>query len=104
MPQRTLRIDGKTVRLTREQYDVYLQLSGKLAGQYFEQFVRTPEWNQMDHDTRREFLKETMTEFRASARDGLKERYPELQAGGNMPPIPEGYKLPPLPPGFVLAK
>ena len=54
----------------------------------------------MDADTQREFLKETMTEFRASDREGLKERYPELQATGKLPPIPDGFQLPPLPPGF----
>jgi hypothetical protein len=57
----------------------------------------------MDPDTKREFLKETMTEFRASAREGLKERYPELQAG-KLPPLPKGFEMPPLPPGFELAK
>jgi hypothetical protein len=41
----------------------------------------------MDADTKREFLKETMTEFRASAREGLKERYPELRAE-KLPPTP----------------
>ena len=104
MPSRSLRIDGKTHTLSPKQYDVYVQLSGKPARQYLEQFIQTPEWQSMDADTQREFLKETMTEFRASARDGLKERYPELQAGGKMPPIPEGYRLPPLPSGFVPAK
>jgi hypothetical protein len=57
----------------------------------------------MDADSKREFLKETMTEFRASAREGLKERYPELQAG-KLPEMPKGFELPPLPSGFVLAK
>lgn len=54
-------------------------------------------------DTRRELLKETMTEFRASAREGLKERFPELRATGKLPPLPEGFVLPPMPPGFELA-
>lgn len=44
-----------------------------------------------------------MTEFRASARDGLKERYPEL-GRNKLPPMPKGYEMPPLPPGFELAK
>jgi hypothetical protein len=103
LPSRSLRIEGKTHTLTAEQYDAYVQLSGQPARLYLEQFTRTPEWRSMDDDTRRELLKETMTEFRASAREGLKERYPELQ-GGKLPPMPEGYVLPPLPPGFVLAK
>ena len=103
MPSRSLRIDGKTHQLTPEQYDAYVQLSGKPARQYLEQQIRTPEWRAMDVDTKREFLKETMTEFRASAREGLKERYPELQ-GGKLPPMPKGFVLPPLPPGFVLAR
>ena len=89
MPSRTLRTDGQTVQLTPEQYDVYLQMSGKPARQYLEQQIRTPEWRSMDADTKREFLKGTMEEFRASARDGLKERFPELEAG-NLPPIPKG--------------
>ena len=104
MPSKSLRIDGKTVQLTPEQYDTYVQLSGQPAKQYLEQFTASDEWRVMDDDTRREFLKETMTEFRASAREGLKERHPELQARGKMPPMPAGYELPPLPPGFVLTK
>jgi hypothetical protein len=103
MPSRSLRVDGKTHQLTPEQYDAYVQLSGQPARQYLEQFIRTPEWRSMDADTKREFLKETMTEFRASAREGLQERYPELQAG-KLPPMPKGFVLPPLPPGFVLAE
>jgi hypothetical protein len=57
----------------------------------------------MDADTKREFLKETMTELRASAREGLKERYPELTRPADLPPTPKGFVLPPLPPGFELA-
>ena len=102
MPSKSLRVDGKTHMLTPEQYDAYVQLSGQPAKQYLEQFIRTPEWRSMDADTKREFLAETMTEFRASAREGLKERFPELQAG-ELPPMPKEYEMPPLPPGFVLA-
>jgi hypothetical protein len=51
---------------------------------------------------KREFLKELMTEFRASARVEMEERYPELRAG-KLPPMPKGFVMPPLPPGFVLA-
>ena len=100
----SLRIDGKTHMLSPKQYDVYVQLSGKPARQYLEQFIQTPEWQAMDADTQREFLKETMKEFRASAREGLMERYPELQPGGKLPPVADGFELPPLPPGFQLAK
>jgi hypothetical protein len=81
-----------------------VQRSGQPAKQYLEQYIRTPEWRSMDADTKREFLKETMTEFRASAREGLKERYPELTRPADLPPLPKGFVLPPLPPGFVLSK
>lgn len=57
----------------------------------------------LEADDKREFLKGTMREFRASAPEGLKERYPELQAG-KLPPMPKGNEVPPLPPGFVIAK
>ena len=103
MPSRTLRIDGKTVQLTPEQYNAYVQLAGRPARQYLEQQIRTPEWRSMDADIKCEFLKETMTEFRASAREGLKERFPELQAG-KLPPMPKGFVMPPLSPVFGLPK
>lgn len=57
----------------------------------------------MDADTQRELLKVTMTELRASAREELKERFPELQ-GGKLPLMPKEYEMTPLRQGFVLAK
>lgn len=48
-----------------------------------------------------DFLAAMMAEFRALAREGLKERFPELQAS-KLPPMLKGYEMPPLPPGFVL--
>jgi hypothetical protein len=103
MPSKTIRVSGKTHKLSAEQFDAYVQLSGQTAKTYLEQFISTPEWRSMDADTKREFLKETMAEFRASAREGLKERFPELQRG-KLPPMPKGYEMPPIPPGFVMAK
>jgi hypothetical protein len=74
MPSKRIRVSGKTHKLSAEQYDAYVQLSGQSAKTYLEQYIRTPEWRLMDADTKREFLKETMTEFRASARERQKER------------------------------
>jgi hypothetical protein len=102
MPQRFLRIDGKRVDLTAEQYDELVQLSGQPAKKYLDGFVKTDEWRSMAMEERVEFLKETMKEFRATAREALKERYPELV--GTTAPAPANSNLPPLPPGFALRR
>jgi hypothetical protein len=104
MPGRTLRSNGKTHRLTPEQYSDYVQLSGKPARQYLETFIKTPEWKALDDDGRREVLQETMEEFRGAARTELRERYPELDRSPDMPAPPPGFQLPPLPEGFVLSR
>ncbi len=45
-----------------------------------------------------------MKEFRDSARDGLREQFPDLNVGEDLPPLPPGFVLPPPPPGFVPAR
>lgn len=91
MPQRFLRIGKENRKLTPEQYGAYVELSGKPAKQYLDEFIKTREWRAMGDDERREHLKETLTEFRDIARGELKRRYPELDE--EVPPPP--------PPGFV---
>jgi hypothetical protein len=101
MPSRAWRSNGVRLRLTSEQYDTYVQLAGKPARQYLEQFISTPEWRSMDDDAKREFLKDTMEEFRGGARQDLRERFPELSGEAAGAP---GTALPTLPPGFELAR
>lgn len=78
MPQRFMRVDGKRVDLTPEQYDELMQLTGKPAEQYLDEFMRTDEWRSMRDDERVEFVRETLSEFREAVRDALRQRYPEL--------------------------
>jgi hypothetical protein len=53
----------------------------------------------MYDDERAEFMKETLKDFRASARDASKQRHPELGGGkreaanSNILPLPTGYGL-----------
>ena len=65
----------------------------------------TPIWRHMTDDERREEVEKQLKEFRAAAREELKERYPEL--AGKVPPPPRGiakaedeFVPPPPPPGF----
>jgi hypothetical protein len=104
MPSRSIRSDGVKHRLTAEQYDHYVQLTGKPARQYLENFIKTPEWRELDDDGRREMLRETLEEFRSAARNELRERYPELTGEPELPPLAPGFIRPRVPPGFQLAR
>lgn len=102
MPQRSLKIDGETVKLTAEQYSYYVQLSGKSAKAELEEFIQTDDWQSMNDDERREYMSETFKYKREEARDTLKEMFPELNP--NREPAVPARKLPtpPLPSGAVL--
>lgn len=103
MPQRTITSGGEKRKLTPEQYSYYVQLSGKPAKAFLSGYIQTQEWQSMGAEDRREFLKETMEDYRKSARDELKRMYPDLESGGDLRPMPKGSPLPTLPPGFQLA-
>lgn len=81
MPRRYLMIEGRRVNLDAKQYDELVQLSGQPAKQYLEEQVSSPEWHSMNDGERREFVKETLKEFREAGRDALLERHPELVGG-----------------------
>lgn len=105
MPQRSVMVAGKRVPLTPSQYDEYVQLSGKAAKSYLEQFITTPEWKAMTDDERRDEVKGALEDFRGAARDELRTNYPELNGDGGASPQAGGdAALPPLPPGFQLAR
>ncbi len=78
MPQRSITVNSQSVDLTAEQYDEFVQLTGKPAKLYLDEFMATPEWRSMPDPERVEFVKETLAEFRDIGRDALKARYPEL--------------------------
>ena len=80
MPQRSLKVEGKAVELTSEQYSYYVQLSGNPARKHFEQFMGSRRWGRMSDDQLRSYLREKMADFRATARGQLKEMLPELQS------------------------
>jgi DNA-binding response OmpR family regulator len=107
-PQRFLRVNGKRVDLTPQQFDELQQLTGKPARAYLEQHISSAEWKRMNDDERVEFVREAFKEFRATARDTLKQRYPEL--GGEEKPKrgnrsePANSNFPPLPPGARFAQ
>ena len=54
----------------------------------------------MDADTKRDFLKETMKEFRDIARDDLRERYPELNVESALPSSPRAFAFRPCHPAL----
>jgi hypothetical protein len=95
MPQRSLTIDGEKRKLTPAQYSAYVQLSGKPAKSYFDQFIQTDDWKSMTIEEQRDEAKDALKEFRESAREQLKQMFPELSKAGAIPPPP---------PGFMLAK
>ncbi len=88
-PQRSITINRERVRLTPEQYQAYIELSGQPARRYFEEYVRSDSWRSMNDEERREFIRETMEDFRAQARDRLRERFPALD-GSSPPPAITG--------------
>lgn len=119
MPKRYMKIEGKRVDLTPEQFDELVQLSGQPAKKYLDGVVRLPMWRQMRDDERVEFVREALKEFRAAGREGLIERHPELKGAdlGDEPAVPPvmvpgmpgqpPLRAPPqqpsnLPPGFVI--
>jgi hypothetical protein len=106
MPPRSLKFDGAKRELTPEQYDAFVQLSGQPAKQYLTGFIKTREWRAMDADGKREFVRETLREFRAGARETLRERFPDLgtKGEGGLPPLPPGFVIPPLPAGFEMVR
>jgi endonuclease YncB( thermonuclease family) len=99
MPQRAIRIEGKAVNLSPPLYDEFVQLSGQPAKKYLEQQIRTRDWRSMNDEDRRQFVKDTLAEFRDTAREELIKRHPEL---GGATPSPAN-DLPALPPGFRLS-
>lgn len=86
-PQRSITINRQRVRLSPEQYQAYVELSGQPARRYLEDYVRSDAWRSMTDTERREFISETMTDFRAQARDRLRERFPELDGGSAAPAV-----------------
>jgi hypothetical protein len=109
MPQRTLLVDGRRVPLTPEQFRDYVQLSGQPAKQYLTEFIKSPEWRAMSDDERREEVQDVLKEFRATAREELKQRHPELAGRPEeVPPPPTGAEpiegLPPPPTGFEVVQ
>jgi hypothetical protein len=90
MPQRSITVDGQKVPLDPQQYDELVQLSGQPAKKALAQTLSSAEWKAMTDEDRREFVKETLEDFRASARDELLKRHPEL--------VPAGQSAPRLPP------
>lgn len=100
MPQRSIKVAGVNTQLTPEQYGYYVQLSGQPAKSYLADFIKSPDWQAMTDDERRDHLRETMSDFRASARDELKAMFPELAAEKD--DLPPGFE--PLPEGFQVAQ
>ena len=112
LPQRSIMADGVRVQLSPEQYRAYVELSGKAAKSYFDLYITTPIWRNMTDDERREEVKEVLQEFRATAREELKARYPELRGADSkrsrIPREGEGtgdeFVPPPPPPtGYAVA-
>ncbi len=104
MPQRKVRSNGVDQRLNPEQYAYYVQLSGKPAKLHLEEYIKTPEWQGLTDDERRDYLRETLAEFREDARGQLFQMFPELNAEPDLPPLPPGFQLPPMPAGFEMAR
>lgn len=115
MPQRHIMVDGQNVQLSPQQFDEYVQLAGGPAKSAIDQEIRSPEWRSMSDPDRVQFVKDTLTDFRDTARQTLVERHPELSgqqsppAAPSLPPMPQMPRsrppvLPPLPPGFQLAR
>jgi endonuclease YncB( thermonuclease family) len=110
MPQRSIMVQGKRIPLDAQQYGELVQLSGQPAKQALTQALKSPEWKAMGDEDRRQFVKDTLENFRDTAREELLNRHPEL-AGGAIQfrpqaadsPIPFGQRslaVPRLPPGF----
>lgn len=91
-----------------------MQLSGQPAKKYLEGVIGTRDWQMMRDDERVEFVKDTLKQYRETARETLKERHPEL-AGADVTDSPQVPMLPKqsvprlpapggsgLPPGFVI--
>lgn len=95
-----MKVDGRNVQLTPEQFRAYVELSGKAAKSYFNEFIKTREWRAMTDDERREAVKDALGEFRASARDELKQRYPDLAGTRPVGARRDEFVPPPPPPGF----
>jgi hypothetical protein len=78
LPQRAVTIGGQRVPLDANQYDELVQLSGKPAHQYLSEQMKTSDWKTMSDEERRQLVKDTLEDFRATARAELLERHPEL--------------------------
>ncbi|MDP9412809.1 MAG: hypothetical protein M3Q08_01685 [Pseudomonadota bacterium] len=91
MPQRSITAGGVKRKLTPEQYSYYVQLAGKPARSFLDGFIQTQEWRSMPDEDRKEYLKETLEEFRGEARDQLKQMFPELNTVPGAPPPPRGF-------------
>jgi hypothetical protein len=107
MPPRNIVVDGKHVPLDAQQYDTFVQLSGKAAKVAIAQEMASPEWRQMSDDDRRDDIKSILTDMRENARDELRQRYPELAGQDGIPAAPpygQQANLPRLPSGFRMAR
>jgi hypothetical protein len=93
MPQRSITAGGVKHKLTPEQYSYYVQLSGKPAKAFFDGYIQTQEWRAMTPEDRRDFLKETLEDFRKDAREELKRMYPELNSAKGAPPPPAEFAV-----------
>lgn len=75
MPQRVL----AGHKLTPEQYDRYVELSGKDATAKLNRRIALPGWQRLPDDKKEEAIREVFTEARKLARGKLRGEWPELR-------------------------
>lgn len=66
-------------KLTPEQYDRYVELSGKDATKKLTRRIALPSWQRMDEDRQMRIIKEVFQIARDDARDALKRQWPALR-------------------------
>jgi hypothetical protein len=76
--------------------------------------MQSADWKAMGDEDRRQFVKDTLEDFRSTARGELLERHPEIAKAAGSPPDLMGAlqiaqrkappRLPPLPAGFQLRR
>ena len=66
------------VKLTPQQYDDYVQLSGKPLKQFLDQTVNTPEWDKIPDLVKRQMIEKSVMEYRNYAKARMIMKYPEL--------------------------
>jgi endonuclease YncB( thermonuclease family) len=104
MPQKQITdARGDKIDLTPKQYDEFVQLAGKPAKVALAQEMASPQWRSMPDAAKTAEVRSIISNMRDSARDEMRQRYPELggQDQGSAPA--QRAALPPLPPGFAIA-